>query len=532
MTPSFPQFKFCNEEAKTNQKKMVRHRIKPLSLSPLSSTDDSSSSSEVLDYEEPVTPAGRLFHRPEMEQVINCAVGVKNPIADAEAIKEEIKKSLMIKHPRFRSVLVRDKSGREHWRRLSHVDLDSHVFVRDVVGSSNRDDDDDDDDEETVNGYIANLCVSSSLSLDKPLWEFHVLRRQKCLVLRVHHSLGDGISLMSLFLACCRKADDPGEIPTIGPTPTQSSSSSRSSKTRPSLSMVSMLRWAWRAVMMGVLTLVFVLKFVGRALGVKDVKTCISGGDGVELLPRKLATAKFKLDDLKFVKNAVSNATINDVLFGVISSGLSRYLDLKSPNELQEGLEITGLAMVNLRKQPGLQELSKLMKDKSSSRWGNKFGFMMVPVYYHKHATRDPLEYVSKAKATIDRKKLSLEAHFTYILGYLAMTLLGPKVPACLNYRIICNTSFTISNIYGPQEEITCTGNPVTYLRVTSTSLAHAITMHMVSYAGNAEMQVLAAKDIIPEPKVLAKCFEEALLEMKSAAQSSTDSTLKQLPGH
>ncbi|KAK9163400.1 hypothetical protein Syun_004302 [Stephania yunnanensis] len=398
--------------------------------------DDSSSSSEVLDYEEPVTPAGRLFHRPEMEQVINCAVGVKNPIADAEAIKEEIKKSLMIKHPRFRSVLVRDKRGREHWRRLSHVDLDSHV---------------------------ESVCVIES---------------------------------------------EPGQA-VVGVPRVAASEVPRAAC--PSL----LGRWDFVDVFVpGVL----------EGFGVKDVKTCISGGDGVELLPRKLATAKFKLDDLKFVKNAVSNATINDVLFGVISSGLSRYLDLKSPNELQEGLEITGLAMVNLRKQPGLQELSKLMKDKSSSRWGNKFGFMMVPVYYHKHATRDPLEYASKAKATIDQKKLSLEAHFTYILGYLAMTLLGPKVAACLNYRIICNTSFTVSNIFGPQEEITCAGNPVTYLR--------AITMHMVSYVGNAEMQVLAAKDIIPEPKVLAKCFEEALLEMKSAVQSSTDSTLKQLPGH
>ncbi|KDO59758.1 hypothetical protein CISIN_1g0129801mg, partial [Citrus sinensis] len=48
--------------------------------------------------------------------------------------------------------------------------------------------------------------------------------------------------------------------------------------------------------------------------------------------------------------------TINDVLFGVVSSGLSRYLDHRSPNALPEGLRITGLAMVNIRRQPGLQE--------------------------------------------------------------------------------------------------------------------------------------------------------------------------------
>ncbi|MBA0729136.1 hypothetical protein Golax_020444, partial [Gossypium laxum] len=41
--------------------------------------------------------------------------------------------------------------------------------------------------------------------------------------------------------------------------------------------------------------------------------------------------------------------------------------------------------------------------------------------------------------------------------------------------------------------------------------------MHMLSYAGKAEMQILVAKDIIPDPEFLAKCFEYALLEMKEA---------------
>lgn len=45
--------------------------------------------------------------------------------------------------------------------------------------------------------------------------------------------------------------------------------------------------------------------------------------------------------------------------------------------------------------------------------------------------------------------------------------------------------------------------------------------MHMVSYAGRADMQILVAKDIIPDPDFLAKCFEDALLEMKAAAAST-----------
>ncbi|PIA46196.1 hypothetical protein AQUCO_01500011v1 [Aquilegia coerulea] len=460
-------------------------------------------SSLKIDEDEPVTPAGRLFLQQQMEQVINCAVGMKHPI-DFESFKVAIKDSIMIQHPRFRSLYVKDKHGREHWRKLEEVDLDKHILEKNI----SKQDYDHEDDEDIINAYIADLSVSSPLNIDKPLWEIHALKAQKCFILRIHHSLGDGVSLMSLFLTCCRRVGNPEELPNI---PSASSTKEKSN----------MLKKFWRFVMVFWLTLVYILKFIVRSLWVKDEKTVITGGNGVELWPRKLATAKFKLDDMKLVKNAVNNATINDVLFGVVSSGLTRYLDLQSSKKIKEGLQITGLAMVNIRKQPGLQEFANLMKDKSSSRWGNQFGFIQLPLYYYK-GVNDPLQYVKRTKAMLDRKKLSLEAYFSYRIGKLVMSLLGPKVAAWLNYRIICNTSFTISNVVGPQEEIMFAENPITYMRVNSTSLAHAITMHMVSYNGNAYMQILVPKDIIPDPKVLVKCFQDALLEMKNATTTTT----------
>jgi len=51
-----------------------------------------------------------------------------------------------------------------------------------------------------------------------------------------------------------------------------------------------------------------------------------------------------------------------------------------------------------------------------------------------------------------------------------------------------------------------------------------ALTLHMVSYAGRADMQIQVAKDIIPDPEFLAKCFEGALLEMKAAASTALNS--------
>lgn len=73
------------------------------------------------------------------------------------------------------------------------------------------------------------------------------------------------------------------------------------------------------------------------------------------------------------------------------------------------------------------QDFSQLMNSKSGARWGNKFGMLLLPVYYHKGGS-DPLQYVRRAKAMIDKKKLSLEGPCSYKIGDIIMSYFGPKV--------------------------------------------------------------------------------------------------------
>lgn len=241
-----------------------------------------------MDRDEPLTPAGRLFLQPETSQIINCLIGVKNPI-DADAFKAEVKNSVLLKHPRFCSLMVKHSSGREYWRR-TEVDVDRHVLVFDKPLS----DDPSISDEDSVNDYLADLSVSSPLNTDKPLWEFHLLMAHNCLVFRLHHALGDGISLMSMLLSCCRRADDSSQLPTAGRVGT-------SSTPRRRRSLWTLMKVVWY-------TLVYVLEFMLRSLWLKDEKSVVSGGAGVELWPRKLATAKFRLDDMKTIKKATTDA--------------------------------------------------------------------------------------------------------------------------------------------------------------------------------------------------------------------------------
>ncbi|CAN6699045.1 unnamed protein product [Malus baccata var. baccata] len=461
-----------------------------------------------------------------MNQIIHCAMGFKNSI-DIDAVKSHLKTSLL-SHPRFSSLMLRDSRGFQHWHNAPYVDLDRHIIViQNPVTTSPV------DHETAVNEYLADLSTSSTrLSANKPLWELHLLMAHNCGVFRIHHALGDGVSVMSLFLESFRtRGSDGNEEKILG----------RGRRKRVNGEK------GWWGLLIGYVgtlwfSLVFLVEHAMRSLWLCDQKTAISGGEGVELWPRKLATARFRLQDMKLVKKAVPNATINDVLVGVVSSGLSRYLDHQTPNaQRPHVLHITPLCCPRVRMNPTLMRkmtlhvlmnnwatphvtnlffVSNSLESNSESSWGNKFGMFLLPIYYHKSSDLDPLVYLKRAKLVLDRKKQSLEADFSYKVGCFLITYFGAKVASWLLYKMVCNTSFTISNILGPQEAIAIGGNLVTYLKVNTCSLPQALTMHMVSYAERADLQILVAKDIIPDPTFLAKCFEEALLDMKEAASS------------
>ena len=115
---------------------------------------------------------------------------------------------------------------------------------------------------------------------------------------------------MSMLLACCRRIDGEEALPRIPSFENKKSNSNSSGGCSGSwwklyLYYLSVL---WGFVKMGFFSLVFVVEFVLRALWVRDRETVISGGEGVELWPRKLATARFLIQDMKVVKKAVPNA--------------------------------------------------------------------------------------------------------------------------------------------------------------------------------------------------------------------------------
>lgn len=254
--------------------------------------------------DEPVSPAGRLFLQSKTELIINCSIGFKNPL-EPEAMKTYFANSLFMKHPRFCSLLVVDAKGREFWRKTK-INIDDHVIIHPKNPSLECESEEECEDK--INAILADYAVSSPLCMEKPLWELHIISELKCMIFRFHHAMGDGISLMSLFLATCKRlCDGKDAVSDVNVSENKKGEiKKRKGKGNPFIGILKVIWW----------TILSVMEVIGRSLWVRDKKTAISGGDGVELWPRMVATAKFTLEDMKTVKRTIPQAvSVGVVIF-------------------------------------------------------------------------------------------------------------------------------------------------------------------------------------------------------------------------
>ena len=189
------------------------------------------------------------------------------------------------------------KNQKPRWVRTT-VNLDDHfIFPRlDPAATSANPD-------RAVEDYVSSL---STLPMDhsRPLWEFHILdfptsEATAAVAIRMHHSLGDGVSLISLLMACTRSAADPARLPALPP-----SSGAGGPYARPR-GVLPLLAWVWSLVVLAWNTVVDVARFVATSWFLRDTRTPFMGAPGVEFRRRRFLNCTLSLDDVKFVKSAM-----------------------------------------------------------------------------------------------------------------------------------------------------------------------------------------------------------------------------------
>eukprot|EP01018_Ginkgo_biloba_P023429 Gb_16734 [translate_table: standard] len=452
---------------------------------------------------EPLTPVGCLFNQPSLNCYILVIIGLKKKI-DVELFKAGLE-STLVQHKRFSSIVKEDKRGNLNWV-PTKVNIDCHIVCPRIESAE----------PEFVENYTAKLATAKPLDPSKPLWEMHFLNVKSeeaasSAVLRVHHSLGDGVSLMSLLLSCARQVANPRALPAV-PCHVKSNG-------RDGYWMTWALAVLWKFLLSIWYTFFAVMHFFATAIWLKDSDTPIKGYPGVESSPKRLVHVTLSLADIKNVKNAV-NATVNDVFLAMISAGLVRYLDRRYEEGSDQKpctgkkLLVRALVPMNTRPSPGLHELANMsMKVGTKARWGNNVGLAIVPLPMVKHD--DPLDYVRAATLISKRKKLSLEALFTYAIGMkLQMKIRGIKATTSLLYKMVSKTTFGLSNMVGPMEEVQLFGHPVAHIVPTVFGHPQSLTIHFQSYMGTVKLVMTAAESVIPDPKQLCWDCVDALHQM------------------
>jgi len=104
-----------------------------------------------------------------------------------------------------------DDRGVLRWQKTT-VNVDDHVSIAEFPPGQESYD-------ACVDDYISKLALTP-LDESRPLWEFHVLNYKTSkagatLVIKIHHSLGDGTSIMSTLFSIVSRVDNPNLPPTF-----------------------------------------------------------------------------------------------------------------------------------------------------------------------------------------------------------------------------------------------------------------------------------------------------------------------------
>jgi diacylglycerol O-acyltransferase len=353
--------------------------------------------------------------------------------------------------------------------------------------------------------------IATPLDRGRPLWEVYLIDgyRQGCaLLVRIHHSIADGIALARVLLTLT----DDGRPDSAGIASAQTGGG----PFRAPLGFVEpVARAAGALAHEGLETLVHPRHAAGlAATAIEDARTLakllLPGADprsaikGEQHVAHRVGwSAPVDLWRVKRAGRALG-ATVNDVLVAAVAGAVGRHLRAHG----DDADEVRALVPFNLRplNQPLPREL------------GNRFGLVLLglPV-----GIDDPLVRVVEVKRRMDAIKHGHEGPIAYAI----LSLIG-RTPVQVEERLVdlfsSKGSLVLTNIPGPRRTLSLAGTPLRGALVwapCSGSIAMSVTVF--SYAGKVTAGFLADAGLVPEPQELADGFRADLLAVaRDAAQT------------
>lgn len=388
----------------------------------------------------------------------------------------------LVRHERFRASPVGSGSlGRPAWIHAEWVDLDYHLVRVSLPGAGEK---------QELQGFVSQL-MATQLDLHRPLWRLYYVdnfRYGSAIVARVHHCVGDGMSLVRVLLGLADNGADVGSLTpqAVGRANTKTVIES-TSPTSPLSVATSVVATLWR--------------LLARR---RDPSTRVKGP--LVVAKRCAWSQPLPLEDVKAIGKRL-DATVNDVLVSAVAGALRLYLAEKGDD--LDGLRLRAVVPVNLRP---LDDLDRL---------GNRFGLVFLPLPV---GEANPIARLETVKRRMNRIKRSPEAFVTFAL----LRLIGFTGPGFVSWAINLfgtKASAVLTNVPGPREALRLAGKVVDGLMFWVPQSGHlGLGVSILSYRGGVRVGIAGDAALLPDPEVLVEAYSRALDELKVAAAAAVDS--------
>ncbi|CAN4104975.1 unnamed protein product [Withania somnifera] len=432
---------------------------------------------------EPASPSSQYLNSTNLSLSVIAVLESKIPIGYEDSLPLNLLKDVFVPiNPRFSSIMVTDKKGKRKWKR---VEINYQDHIKTPIFPSRKPLDFYD---ECFSTYISNLGTEQ-FSQNRPLWEVHIFKyptsdAEGSVIFKLHHSLGDGYSLMGALLSCLQRVDNPS-LPLTFPS-RQKSNLNNSNKKKIFISNFKIVPRFFK----GIVNTVY-------DFGWSTLKSTLVEDDWTPIRS----------------KNA---GTINDVITGIVIYGTRLYM--QGVNQESCNGNCTAMVLFNTRVLGGsYKSISDMIRPDSDMPWGNHFTFLPVSLPKLTNNNNNPLEFVKKAHRIIDRKKNSASVWLTGKLLDFLRKLRGPEATARFIHGTLKNTSMALTNLIGPVEEMALANHPVKGLYFVVTGAPQSYSVTMVSYVDELRIALVVEKDFI-DPIKLKSCIEFAFDSITKAA--------------
>jgi len=472
----------------------------------------------MLPTQTPMSSIDRAWLRmdtPENPMVICAVFAFERPL-DLSRLKQTIEERFL-RFDRFRQRVI-EKGDQAYWCDDPLFNLNNHIHEIALPGKAGK----------TELQKLVGDLYSSSLDFRRPLWHMHYIdnyRGGSALLVRIHHCIADGISLVRVMLSLTDKTPT---SPPLKTKPERLPKPLRKFTIRRTLNLA-----VNRAQVVAEQARMFI-KAVREEpdYPVKLLSTAASAAIDLAVLglapfepktglKRPLTGRKtvawaepLDLAEVKACAKALGG-TVNDILLCTVTGALQRHFAARKEAIPHCGIRVA--VPFNLR--PLNQPIEVL---------GNKFGLLLVCLPIE---VLDPLMCFRQIHESTTRLKRSYQAQVTYSL--LDLFGRGPDILERHALDLLSNkASAVLTNVPGPENALYLAGSKLAQPMFWVPQSGNiGIGMSIFSYAGTVQFGITVDKGIHASPNAITRYFRESFEAISHVALAGRQHTVKRKAG-